>query len=68
MLPAEPRTSNQKQEYASVDELKTIIHQLRGKKFMLDCGHKITFGYFLGNDIIIRNGKDIKITCTDCGY
>jgi hypothetical protein len=53
-------------QYADVEELKAIIRQLRGKKFKLECGHRVTFGYFLGNDILIRNGKEPTIICSDC--
>jgi len=53
--------------YAEVDELKAIIHELRGRKFKLDCGHRVTLGYFLGNDIVIKNGKTCEIICMDCG-
>jgi len=55
-------------EYAPPEALHFIIKQLRGRKFMLDCGHKVTFGHFLGNNIIIYNGVNPKIICTDCGY
>jgi hypothetical protein len=55
-----------KQPYADTDELKAILNQLRGKKFVLECGHRVTFGYFLGNDVVIRNGKEFKITCLMC--
>ncbi len=59
---------NKKEAYQDVEELKKIIQSLHGKKFKLDCGHKITFGYYLGNDITIRNGKNPEITCSLCGY
>ena len=61
-------TKQQKEAYQDVEELKKIIQSLKGKKFKLDCGHHITFGHFLGNDITIRNGKEPKITCSLCGY
>jgi hypothetical protein len=59
---------NKKETYQDVEELKKIIQGLNGKKFKLDCGHKITFGYYLGNDITIRNGKIPEIICSLCGY
>jgi hypothetical protein len=56
-------------EYADVEELREIIlRELKGKKFMLDCGHRVTFGHFLGNNIFIQNGKKPRIICSDCGY
>ena len=61
-------TRQQKETYQDVEELKIIIQQLKGKKFKLDCGHHITFGYHLGNDITIRNGANPEITCSLCGY
>ncbi|MFA6011920.1 MAG: hypothetical protein WC799_18150 [Desulfobacteraceae bacterium] len=44
------------------------MNQLKLKKFKLDYGHHVTFGYFLGNDITIRNGKELTIICAQCGY
>ena len=61
-------TKQQKEAYQDVAALKKIIQQLKGKKFRLDCGHHITFGSCLGNDITIRNGKIPEITCSLCGY
>ncbi|MFP4453711.1 MAG: hypothetical protein ACLFPI_10150 [Desulfobacterales bacterium] len=62
-------TKKQRQEYRDTEELRKILAKaLRGKKFILDCGHHITFGYHLGNDITIYNGRDFKITCSECGY
>jgi len=56
------------QTYEETEALKQIIKKLKGKKFKLDCGHHVTFGYFLGNDITIYNGKEPKIICAQCGY
>ena len=61
-------TKQQKEAYQDVTALREIIQQLKGKKFRLDCGHHITFGSYLGNDITIRNGKNPEITCSLCGY
>ncbi len=60
-------TEKEKAQYRPVEELKAVIASLNGKKYTLDCGHHITFGYFLGNDITILNGKEPKIICSDCG-
>ena len=61
-------TKKQQKLYQEVEALKKIIRSLKGKKYKLDCGHHITFGHFLGNDITIRNGKHPVITCSLCGY
>lgn len=61
-------TKKQKQAYQDVEELKKFIHSLKGKKYRLSCGHHITFGHFLGNDITILNGKNPVIICSQCGY
>jgi hypothetical protein len=51
--------------YEDIKKLKAII----GKgKYRLDCGHKVTLGHNLGNDIAIINGKELKIICTLCLY
>ena len=46
--------------------LRKVLLQLKGKRFRLDCGHDITFGHFLGNDIIILNGKRLKTIYSQC--
>ena len=60
----EQRSSN----YEDARVLKQIIKNLKGRKFLLECDHRITFGYWLGNDITIQNGKDPKIICSQCGH
>lgn len=62
-------TREEKQEYAEADQLRTILMEtLGGEKYQLDCGHHITFGHQLGNNLIIINGAKLKIICTRCGY
>ena len=62
-------TKDKIKEYQDVSELKAILAKtLTGKKFRLDCGHHITFGHYLGNDITIYNGKEFKIICSMCGH
>jgi len=61
-------TKNQKEVYDSTDHLREIFKNMKGKKFRLDCGHHVTFGFFLGNDITIQNGKEPIIICSQCGY
>ena len=38
------------------------------EKFVLDCGHHVTFNEVLGNNITVYNGKELRITCAECGY
>jgi len=62
-------TKEQKKQYHEAKLLKQILTRtLGGMKFRLDCGHHITFGHFLGNDITIYNGKELKVVCSQCGY
>jgi len=61
-------TKKQRKLYQESEKLRKIIKKLKGKKFKLDCGHHVTFGYYLGNDITIRNGASPEITCSLCGY
>ena len=61
-------TKQQKEAYQDVEALKKLIQSLKGKKYRLSCGHHVTFGHFLGNDITIINGKSPKIICAQCGY
>lgn len=61
-------TKKEKDQYESVDALKETLKQLNHRKFTLDCGHHVTFHYFLGNDITILNGKELKIICSLCAY
>ena len=61
-------TREKKEAYENTEALKKIIKTLKGRKFKLDCGHHVTFGYFLGNDITIHNGNHPTIICSQCGY
>jgi hypothetical protein len=59
----------QKLQYQGPEVLKEILHrELYGKKFALQCGHVITFGTNLGNDLTVRNGKELVVICAQCGY
>ena len=56
-------------KYEEPEALKAILHRtLAGLKFKLDCGHHITFNAILGNDLIIKNGRSLRVICTQCGY
>jgi hypothetical protein len=62
-------TKEEESKYRPSNELRQILIQaLEGKKFVLDCGHHVSFGYYLGNDITIYNGKTPKIICSQCGH
>jgi len=62
-------TNEQRLQYSEPELLKDILERvLKGKKFKLECGHYVTFGHNLGNNITIYNGKKFKITCSQCGY
>lgn len=62
-------TRKQIQQYQQPEALRDILQRvLADKKFRLPCNHYVTFGQYLGNDVIIRNGKKLKIICTQCGY
>ena len=61
-------TKEQKEIYQDTDKLRDLLKRLTGKKFQLDCGHHVTFGHPLGNDITIYNGNRFKIICSQCGY
>lgn len=61
-------TKKQKENYRATKELRQILAVLDKEKFQLDCGHHITFGEVLGNDLTIRNGRELQIICAQCGY
>jgi len=61
-------TLSQKTRYSNVEQLKAYFNYLKKRKYRLDCGHHVTFGFFLGNDLLIINGKQFKIICSQCGY
>ncbi len=59
----------QKKQYQGPEVLKEILYrELYGKKFALQCGHFITFGATLGNDLTVKNGKELSVICAQCGY
>lgn len=51
--------------YEDVEKLKQL---LRKGKYRLDCGHHVTLGHNLGNDIAVINGSKLKVICTLCLY
>jgi hypothetical protein len=59
---------SEKKRYKPVNELRRILEALENGKFVLDCGHHVTFNQVLGNNVIILNGKDLRIICVECGY
>jgi hypothetical protein len=59
-------TLSQKREYSNVEELRAVLNNLKTRKFRLDCGHHVTFGFFLGNDVLIINGSVFRIICSQC--
>jgi len=61
-------TKTQQLEYRPTKELQEILNILNHEKFILHCGHHVTFNEVLGNDVTIRNGKELRITCSLCGY
>ena len=61
-------TKDQKEIYQDTAKLRQLLKQLNGKKFWLDCGHQVTLGHPLGNDITINNGHRFKAICSQCGY
>ena len=61
-------TNEEKEKYESTERLQEIIKTLKGRKFKLDCGHHVTFGHNLGNDVMVYNDSDIKIICSLCSY
>jgi len=55
--------------YSEPELLKDILERiLKGRKFRLECGHHVSFGSNLGNDITVINGKVFKIICSLCGH
>jgi len=61
-------TKKQAQQYEPTSNLKYELQKLAGRKFKLDCGHHVTVGHNLANNITIYNGKDLTIICSLCGY
>ena len=62
-------TKEQEGHYEDTEALKQILLKvLSGRKFRLDCGHHVTFGHNLGNDVTVYNGKKLSIICSQCGY
>ena len=61
-------TLSQKMRYSNVELLKAYLNYLKKRKYRLDCGHYVKFGFFLGNDVLIINGKQFKVICSQCGY
>jgi len=62
-------TKEEKRKYSEPELLRDILKRvLAGRKFQLDCGHHVSFGHNLGNDITIINGKEPKVICSLCSH
>ena len=61
-------TKQEKKAYRPTKDLRELFDILDREKFVLDCGHHVTFNEVLGNDVTIRNGKKLRIICSECGY
>jgi hypothetical protein len=62
-------TKEEKLHYSEAEALRDILKRvLAGRKFMLDCGHHVTFGSNLGNDVTVINGREFKVICSLCGH
>ncbi|NTV13459.1 MAG: hypothetical protein HGA96_05950 [Desulfobulbaceae bacterium] len=63
-------TKQKRQSYAESGALQELLHQaLVGKRFTLQCGHRVSVGHQFSNTIVIRgNGKNQPLTllCADC--
>lgn len=60
-----PMTKEKRSKYGEPEALREIlVRVLSGKKFRLDCGHYVSFGHNLGNDITVLNGKRPKVICS----
>jgi hypothetical protein len=65
----EGMTKEEKSRYSAPEALRDILKRvLSGRKFLLDCGHHVSFGSNLGNDITVINGKEPRIICSLCGH
>lgn len=51
-------------EYKESEELKKLLQG----KFKLDCGHHVTLNHNLGSNIMVINGRKLKIICSLCAY
>lgn len=53
-------------------DCQILKDELKGKKFILDCGHHATIGHLFATNVVIVNdstkngGDSIKIICTSC--
>ncbi|MBU1568149.1 MAG: hypothetical protein KJ630_21315 [Proteobacteria bacterium] len=61
-------TKEQKKAYRPTQELREMLGILSREKFILDCGHHVTFNEVLGNNVTIYNGSKLRIICSECGY
>ena len=49
--------------YKNCEELR---HLLDKGKYVLDCGHLVSFGHNLSNNVVVINDGEIRIICTSC--
>lgn len=51
-------------KYRPIEELKDLLSE---RKYLLDCGHKVSFGHPWANTVVIYPFEnDMKIICSEC--
>lgn len=72
LLPGKKRENVQGNNHDSLnkdqlfDDPVFLKDAILGRKFHLDCGHVVTFGHNLGNNVVIINGAEPQFICTNC--
>jgi len=49
--------------YKDCEELRKLLAK---GKYVLDCGHLVTFSHNLSNNVVVINDGEIRIICTSC--
>ena len=51
---------------AHLEPIRKMIQEYKGKRFILDCGHKVKIGDGRSNTMILYSSG--KAVCHNCGY
>ena len=60
-------SKEERERYEPTEKLHQALAALKGRKFVLDCGHHVTMGHHLGNNITVCQ-MPCQVICSQCGY
>lgn len=59
-------TKAEKYQHKSMESVGELLRMLNKEQFVLDCGHHVTFGQVICNDIKVHKNVELHVICSQC--